>query len=253
MAVLLAYWVSLALGFDPNNGRTPTTVRYVYAGGIMVLLVAAEAARGVALSRGALVALYAITALALGANVVRLREAGHFYRTSSTSVRAELTAIELARDHVDPAFVPPTTISYLALVRAGPYLATERRIGSPAYSLSELTRQPEATRKVTDEVLVAALRIAVAPASPHEPVRNCRRLGGAGSASILAIGPPGVRLRSSTGGRVALRRFATSATVPVGSLAAGRAVDLRIPADRSKRAWRVVITPAPASLVVCDL
>jgi hypothetical protein len=253
MAVLLAYWLSLALGFDPHNGRTPTTVRYVYPGGIMVLLVAAEAARGIALSRGALVALYVITALALGANVVRLREGGHFYRTAATSLRAELTALELARDHVDPSFVPPLTISYLAVVRAGRYLAAEKRIGSPAYSPAELAHQPEATRQVADRVLVPALRIAVAPPNPHESVRNCRRLGGAQSAAAIPVAPPGVRLTSPTGGQVGLRRFATVATVPVGSVAAGRAVDLRIPADRSRRVWQAVVTPAPASLVVCDL
>jgi hypothetical protein len=253
IAVLVAFWVSLAMGYDAGIGRTPTTVRYVYAGAFMVLLVAAEAARGLRLPRGAMMVLYAITVLALGANLARLRDATHFYRGFATSLRAQLTAVDLARGRVDPSFVAQPPAAFAAPVKAGPYLAAVKRAGSPAYSPAELSHQPEATREMADRVLVAALRIAVAPAPPHEAVRNCRRLGGAGSATSIRVQPPGVRLSSSTGGRIALGRFATTASGPVGSLPAGRAVDLGIPADRSTRPWRAVITPAPASLVVCDL
>jgi hypothetical protein len=253
IAVLVAFWVSLAMGYDASIGRTPTTVRYVYAGAFMVLLVGAEAARGLRFRRGALVLLYAITALALGANLARLRDATHFYRSFATSLRAQLTAVDLARGRVDPTFVVQPPAVFSAPVKAGPYLAAAERAGSPGYSPAELTHQDEGTRATADRVLVEALRIAVAPARPHESVRNCRHLSGPGSALIVRVKPPGVRLGPSTAGVLALGRFATVAAVPVGSLQARRVVDLRIPADRSKRPWRAVVTPAPASLVVCDL
>jgi hypothetical protein len=253
IAVLLAFWVTLAVGFNVSVGRTPTTVRYVYAGAFMALLVGVEAARGTRLAPNALVVLYGITVLALGANLARLREAGHFYRNFATALRAELTAIDLTRDRVNPYFVPKP-LAYLSPVPAGPYLAAVDRIGSPAYSPAELANQSEETRQTADTVLIGALGIAVAPASPGEPVRNCRRLGPPqGSSLIMPVGPPGVRLSASSGGQIALRRFAAASTSPVGTVSPGRTVTLRIPADRSTRVWQAVITPAPASLSVCDL
>jgi len=62
LVTLLAFWAALALGY--GMGREPTTARYVYAGGILVLLVAAEAARGVRLSPASLAALYLIAGAA---------------------------------------------------------------------------------------------------------------------------------------------------------------------------------------------
>jgi hypothetical protein len=252
MAILLAFWISLALGFDVRIGRNPVTARYVYAGAILTLLVGAEAARGVRLSRGGLVALYAITVLALGANVARLRDGANFYRSFTTSLRAQLTGIELARDRVDPAFRAATPTSYLAPVRAGPYLAAVDRNGSPAYSPAELARQPENKRHDADAVVVAALRIALAPTVPGGSVRHCRRVAG-GSSVTLPVGPPGVRLSAPAGAGIALRRFASTATEPVGNLSPGRMVDLRIPPDRSQRTWQAVVTPAPKGVTVCAL
>jgi hypothetical protein len=62
-----------------------------------------------------------------------------------------------------------------------------------------------------------------------------------------------VTLRSPRSGQVALRRFASSSTVPVGALPAGQPVDLRIPADRSARTWQVGVTATASPLTVCQL
>ncbi|HEV7461058.1 MAG TPA: hypothetical protein VGN78_11010 [Solirubrobacteraceae bacterium] len=252
MAILLAFWTSLALGFDIRIGRNPVTVRYVYAGAILAVLVGAEAARGLRLSPAGLVALYAITVVALGANLARLRDGAHFYRSFTTSLRAQLTGLELARDHVSPGFMASSPTSFLAPVRAGPYLAAVDRNGSPAYSPAELARQPEDKRHDADAVVVAALRIGIAPAAPGATARNCRRVAG-GSSVTLPVGPPGVRLTAPASAAIALRRYASTSTVPVGSLPPGRAVDLRIPPDRSRRTWQAVVTPAPGGVTVCEL
>jgi hypothetical protein len=251
IAALLAFWVALALGV--GTGRNPTVVRYTYGGAVLAILIGAEAARGVRLSRTALIALFAVTALALGGNLARLREGANFYRDLATSLRGELTAIELARGRVDPSFLPSSGALNTVAMRAGPYLDAVERNGSPAYSTAELREQPETRRRAADAVLVSALGIAIAP-GPARRVRNCRQVtGAAGSSRALAVEPPGVRLTSTSGGRIALGRFASAATVQVGSAPAGRPVDLRIPADRSSRGWHAAVTPAPASLVVCEL
>jgi hypothetical protein len=252
IAALLAFWVALALGF--GTGRNPTVVRYTYGGAVLAILIAAEAARGVRFSRTALLALFAVTALALGANLARLREGANFYRELATSLRAELTAIELARGHVGTSFLPSSGALNTVAMRAGPYLDAVQRNGSPAYSTAELSEQPETRRSAADAVLVSALGIAIAPGSPAGRVGNCRQVAGtAGSSRTLAVRPPGVRLTSPTGGRIALGRFASAASVQVGSLPARRPVDLRIPDDRSSLAWRASVTPEPASLTVCEL
>jgi hypothetical protein len=249
IAALLAFWVALALGF--GTGRNPTVVRYTYGGAIFAILIGAEAARGVRFSRTALVALFAVTALALGANLARLREGANFYRDQATSLRAELTAVELARGQVDPSFLPSAGALRTVALRAGPYLDAVQRIGSPAYSTAELRRQRETRRSAADSVLVAALRIAIAPGSRAS---DCRRGGGGADASMtFPVEPPGVRLSAPTAGRIQLRRFASTSRVEVGNLPAGRPVDLRIPADRSRQIWHASVTPAPASLTVCRL
>jgi len=177
----------------------------------------------------------------------------HFYRAFAMSLRANLTAVELARGHVRPGFTlqPPPSLQQIP---AGPYLAAAARIGSPAYSLAELVGQPEGVRHDTDTELVAALRIVISPHSRGEPVSSCRHLVGGGRPSLtFQVPPEGVMLRSATAVQVALRRFASGSTVPVGSLSANRPVDLRIPPDHSTRPWHASVTPAPVSLTVCPL
>jgi hypothetical protein len=149
---------------------------------------------------------------------------------------------------VDQSFMPAAGPARFDLIRAGPYLAAVDRIGSPAYSESELPRQPEGKRHDADAIVVSALGIRLIPARQGDPLRDCRR-----AAATFAIEPPGVSLTSSTAGRVAVGRFALGAAVALGGLPAGQRVDLRIPKDRSQRPWRALVTPAPASLTVCRL
>jgi len=250
ICTLLAFWVALALVF--GQGRDPTVARYVYAGGILVMLIIAEAVNGVRLSLIKLGVLYAVTALAIAANLARLRDGEHFYRSFGTTLRAQLTGLEIARDHVSPAFrlSPPPS---LEVIQAGPYLSAVSRIGSPAYSQTQLMGEPEALRHAADATLVSALGLALS-SSGGEPVGACRRVTEAADApSTVLVEPPGIALRSATVGQVGLRRFASTATVPVGNLAAGQTVDLRIPADRSSLPWHASVNPPSSSVTVCPL
>lgn len=69
----------------------------------------------------------------------------------------------------------------------------------------------------------------------------------------FAVPGAGVRLTAARPGQVALRRFATAATVPIGALPVNRPVELRIPPDRSSRRWRLSISPGTGLLSVCGL
>jgi hypothetical protein len=246
IATLLAFWIALAMGV--GQGRNASTVRYVYVGGIVAMLVAAEAARGLRLSRTGLIVLYAVVVLALAGNVQRLRDGGSYYRAFAPVLRAQLAALELARDHVAPSFMPGSGPARFDVVRAGPYLAAVDRIGSPAYSEPELARQQEDRRQSADAVLVQALGIAAVPSPGGQAPSGCARPGQA-----FVVGPPGVAITSGTGGRLALRRFASSATTAVGDLPAGRRVELHIPVDRSRRPWYASVKPGLESPIVCPL
>jgi hypothetical protein len=245
VAILLAFWIALALSFGP--GRSPTTVRYVYGGAFAFALIATEAARGVRWSRTALLVLLGVTVLALGANLTRLREGAHYFRAFATSLRGQLTGIELARGHVAPSFVPSGGPARFNLIAAGPYLAAVDRVGSPAFTESELASQPEGVRQQTDAVLAAALGIAVTPTTTSGA---CLKVAGTTS---IPIHPPGIVFRSPTGGRVFLRRFASGASVSAGSLQADKPGAVRIPLDHSQRPWQANVRPPPTSLMVCNL
>jgi hypothetical protein len=244
LGILLTFWIMLALGV--GTGRNPSVVRYVYVGAVVALLAAAEAARGVRVSSTALVVVYAVAAIALAGNLARLRDGAHVFRDFATTLRGQLAALELARDHVDPAFMPATGAARFDVVRAGPYLAAVRRIGSPAYTESELARRPEGTRRDADAVLVAALGLRAAPTAARARTGPCTRAG-----SAFLVASPDVAVTSDGGGRLSLGRFASEASVPVGELPAGRSVDLAIPRDRSRRPWRALVTGGSGRVLVC--
>jgi hypothetical protein len=246
-AALLVFWLTLALAF--GLGRAPTTIRYVYPGVALGCLIAAEALRGVGVSRRGLVLLYAAAALALGANVYRLQEGAAFFRDYSATQRAQMTAIELARGRVSPTF---STKSFFAEIGAGPYFAALDRNGSPAFTVADLAGQPEGVRATADSTLVAALRIGLAPPPPGGRPQGCRRLtAGDGAPAQFAAGPPGALIRTGGAAAVSLRRFASATTVPLGNTSPGKLVELEIPPDRDRSPWQVSVAAGGEPVTVC--
>ncbi len=241
-AALLTFWAVLAMGF--GDGRGPTTVRYVYAGAVFVLLLGAEAARGLRPSGRALVVLYCVVAVALLGNLARLRSGATTFRSQALAVRAQLTALEIAGPRADPAFVA----SGFPRVVAGPYLEAVGRGTSPAFPPGELARQPEDRRHTADRALVGALGIAARPAPAG--TAGCRPVPGS---APVPVGPPGVVVAAPAAGQVTLRRFAGRTGVPVGAVPAGGRVAIALPPDAERRPWLLAVTPPPATLDVCPL
>jgi hypothetical protein len=256
LAVPLGFWIPIAL---TEPGRPPGAIRYIYAGSVAVLLVVTDAARGLRLSHRELLGLLGAAILALGANISAARNQSGALRTEAAQVRAQLTAIQLARDRVDPAFVPGAgplqsiTQNPNLAARAGPLLAAVDRVGSFAFSLAELERQAEPVRELADSTLAGALRLGLTPVPPPIAGQKCVRIGGRGATPLaLALHPPGVELRASIVQPVTLARFGTVPSAIVGILTPGVLATLAIPVDRATKPWRVVF-PGAHPLTVCAL
>jgi hypothetical protein len=252
IAVLLGLGTLLGAAVSPP-ARTPFQLRYMYPGAVAVLIVAVEAARGLRISRGILVTLLAMAAVSLTTNIAHFREGGAWLRSYSASARADFTAIELARGHVDPAFAPSSGLAFFLGVKAGQYLAAVDRIGSPAFTPAELQGQSEAVRSGADSVLATALGVKVTPPAAGETGRHCHQLGATGAAAVgLLVRPPGALLRSPAPAQVAVGRFGTGAPVQAGSLTANVPAALPIPADKSPQPWHVTVATAQ-QVTVCQL
>jgi hypothetical protein len=251
-----SFWVALAIGasfwfltafnaFPPF--RTPTTIRYQYPGAVFLLLIAAEVLRGVRLNRRALALGSAVTVLAVlsGLWFVQL---GYSKRQKPLSdrLRGSLTAIEIARDRVQPEF--GIFSGGFSPIIARSYLSAAGAYGSPAYSEPELASSPATARFAADNTLVGALGIELAseqaPPSRGQEGRatRCRTVTATPAGQTgLAFGPGEITLRPrpGTSAEVLLGRFADGFPVPLGRLRPGHASSVALPADRSPRPWRL--------------
>lgn len=251
VATLVVYWIELAVG--SGIGRNPTTVRYVYAASVIAILITGEAVSRPVKSARVLLILYCVTAFALVGNVIRLRDGMRFYRNFGTTMRAQLSALEIAAPAEKATFGTFLGSPPFIVATAGQYLQAVHRNGSPAFSQRQLLGQTEAVRAAADAVLVSALRLQQSAPNPSQHASRCHSVSpSSGSAAVFTLGPPGVELTASDAAHLALSRYAPGSPVPVGALPPRGTVELRIPADRGTQSWRATITPAPR-LTVCDL
>lgn len=268
-----AFWVLAGLNQIP--GRTAVASRYQYVGVIFTMLVAAELLRGVRIRSGALVAVFVVAAAAVVSNVYLLHESYLSYRQTSQLEKADLAAVEIARDTVEPGFVLSEDLADTAYVHveAGAYLSARDTFGSPAYTPAELAESPEFARFAADKVLFGALGIELVPApasslpaeppAPAEPGANglaavpaggCVSVAPEGGVSpLLGLPSGGVAIEAGSQPVTAVRmaRFAGEAfpvelTEPI---AAGGVAELAIPADRSSLPWRAELVTTGTAIV----
>lgn len=262
-AAAFSFWV--LAGFDFVPGREPTASRYQYIGVIFVVLLLAEIFRGARVGARVTVALAALTGVVLVSNIGPLRDGHKFMQQQSELARAELAALEISRDNVEPAFVLTPDIAgttTLIPVDAGSYFAAVEEYGSPAEDPADLATDPETIRKQVDTVLAHAGGVTIgafegtgngpggAPAPepegefPGVTTRdNCLHIpAGAATGSVLAVLRGDTTIDVGPGGQasVALRRYAEEFTLesPVDP---GTAL-LAIPPDRSEVPWQVSVT-----------
>ena len=132
----VAYWLLAAFDFVP--GREASAARYVYAGALFTLLMAAELLRAWPFTRKALWVAAAVAALAIGPNIAQMKEGSSWEKEQSVLTRSDLGALEIARDTVSPEYallsVESTGTASLGLVNAGLWFEAVDKWGTPADS-----------------------------------------------------------------------------------------------------------------------
>jgi len=275
LTIGLAFWI--LGGFDLKPGRVPWASRYQLLGGAFVLLVAAELLRGVPLGRRLLGPALVVVAASVASNSLFLHEAYESYASSTEIVRGNLTALEITRNTVDPAFFLEEEFADTGFdhIDAGSYFAAVDDFGSPAYTVAELRESGGPARFAADKVLLNALRMALEPApastvpaagaKPADPNAEgvapvpkggCVSVPAGGESPLLSLPPGGVVINA--GARpvtdIQMRRFATGRVFPVDfqtGIGAGEALALPIPVDLSTVPWKMQLEGGAAT--VCGL
>jgi hypothetical protein len=273
LAIGMTFWI--LGGLDLKAGRTASASRYQVPGVIFLVLVAVELLRGVEFGRRLLGPATAILAAAVISNVVFFHQASESFLSTSQIERADLAAVEITRDTVDPEFFldePLAGTPYLHL-DAGSYLSARDHFGSPAYTSAQLAGSPEPARLHADNVLAAilAIELKAAPAPPpaggdttvadatgpaEVPAAGCVRVPGGPESPLLRL-PRGGVLLGATGGPIEdlrLARFATDEpSVDLRTaIPAGAGGELKIPRDRSDVPWRLRLDTG-ATATICGL
>ena len=274
LTMVLSFWVIIGLGRGLLGATSVFPSRYIYIGGVLIVLLAVELARDVRVRWpvGAIVG--CVVAAAAVVNVGILRDAGASLRRIAQFTRADLGALDISRGIVAPSFRADLSVFFGSVV-AGPYFAAERAYGTPADSPAELAHEPEDARRAADAELIAIHRIelrpsstvsggGVAPAAYSITGGRASKRGacvtfgvvpaGGGHAALEVAVPPqqGLLIRAQASpAKVAVRRFADEFQ-PVGVVPSRSSSALRIGPDLAAQPWQLrVVTNTDAA--VCGL
>ena len=251
LATLVAFLASIGLSVGPN--RPPTAARYLFPGAVIVLLVAAEAARGVRPSRRAVGAVVALTALPLAVNLFYLSEARRFLTAYAMNAGPTLAMVELAAADVERSFRPakdaPRASPREVGLPARAYLRGTANWGSIAPTLEEVRRRPGVVRDRADIVLARALSLRLVLAATRPPRDRCEmiRKEGAGRPAYTDLPPRGRAVLENVGRMrafVALRRFGPSFAASAGGLGPGETTLLDVAGDAAPEPWQVAVSGA---------
>jgi hypothetical protein len=260
---VLFNWILTAI----SRGSTgdPAASRYVYVGVVFVIVVTAEAARGLRPPSIVQAGVVGAAILCVWGNWHLATAGSRGLRQASQVVRAELAAIEWAGDVVEPELYPD--LVRMPTVTAGPYLDAVRSLGSPAFTEAEVASLPERDRQAVDDVSLDAVQFEVEadprPSSGAAPTL----LSGGGlrsgaciqlrpgidpSPAVLTLGSRGVTVRAQGDQRLALSRFAdlASSSSEV-TTRGGVPFAIAVRGDDVARPWRLSI-PLTVPVEVCS-
>jgi hypothetical protein len=250
-ALAISYWLLAAFDFVP--GREASAPRYVYAGALFTLLMIAELLVSWPFSRKALWIAAALVALAIGPNLVQLKEGSSWEKNQSVLTRADIGALEIARDTVSPEYallsVESTGTASLGLVNAGLWFEAVDKWGTFADTPSQIESEPEGGKEHADLVLAEALPITSTSrpgglVSSPPAGKRCTTLEGGGVSADkdveLKPGTTTVEIGPGAEPEIALRRFATEKfPVPIASAPGESTVTVEIPKDRASQPWYI--------------
>jgi hypothetical protein len=274
-AMLVAFWVLTALGRSDLGG--PEASRYLYVDGVLAVLLAVELAAGRLISTRATLGLALLVAVSVISNLGVLRNAAEYLRNQGPPVVAEMTALNLSRQFVRPGEIATTFPGYpLIKLPIGQLYSAERQLGPIDEGLSGLAAAPADARSVADAQIAALRSVALSPAASGQPAGtptpawlsatagswsaggSCVRFQataeapGVNSQIVVRVPGGGVWLHA-TGAQAAIgiRRFADSFTA-LGTLPAGQAARIRVPADAIGRPWQLQALSS-GQVVICGL
>ncbi len=237
LGLALGFWI--LAGLDRSPERFPTSSRYQYSSAVFLLLIAAEALRGLRIPKLAILVAAVVTGLAIWGGITLLdREYTERWRPAADSLRSTLAAVQIAGPGARPGF--PVTFPPTVTVPAHVYLSTAHEYGSPAYTEAELEARPEAERASADLTIAQAEGLALVPPSHAQRTIACQTLhASAEGAAALTLLHGGFTLTNETTApvEVMLGRFAAASSVSLGPLSAGERAALTIPVDDSTRPW----------------
>ena len=242
-----SFWVLTAMSRAFIGTEEAWASRYLYVGGLFVVLLAVELARGVHIRRAVCVLLVVGTTAAVWSNLAPLRSGARYLRDEGRLTRAELGAMDITRGVIRPDYVSLVPNFPFPVVVAGPYFRAERAYGTPADTPSQIAAAPEDAREAADTELIAIHGVALRALAGGSR-RECRRVGAPASGSgtgeyeaaeVLTLPPAGLLLIAHDRATVVrVRRFA-SRWQRIGILSAGVPTMLRVGADRAPELWHV--------------
>jgi hypothetical protein len=251
LALALAFWILAGLNRSPE--RFPTTSRYQFPSAVFLLLIGAEALRGIRLPKLVVPAAAAVVlAASIGGISLLEKEHAERWEPAANSIRSSLAAVEIAGPAADPTFsvsIPPSiTFS------AGTYLDAVAEHGSPAFDEAELMARPEPERVGADLTMAQAMGFVLIP--PHGNPLRCQKLDATSDGATGLTLPPGAFSFENLGqlpAEILLRRFSGEFSVTMGTLEPGVLASIEIPRDRSERPWVLGLKGAsPVELCVAS-
>jgi len=273
LASAVALWTITAAARSTISA--PETSRYVYMGAVLIVLVAVELIRTVAIPARASLMASAVVAVAAVTGLTVLHAGSGGLRATSQVLKAELAALEVAGRYTPPTYRPDPQRA--PQIVAASYLHSVRSIGSsPAESRDGLSAAEPAARAAADQVLLAlepprlapaaqSASAALAPAPELEGLlggvaaqqAQCISFQPAAARTLTAqLTPPagGAVVTDRGGGPVALglKRYGDG-YVPVAAAVAPRTAEsVRLPADGAGVPWRMQMSSS-SPFVVCGL
>ncbi len=254
LVMLASFWILTALGRSVPVGSLvigdPTASRYLYVGALLVLLIAVELVSDGRQRAWAWVVATVVGLAATVSNFGVLRDGARHLRQQGSQTTAALAALDITRGTGHDSAVATGLPGYpLVVVPARQYFAAAHDLGFVVPSSSQISALPEAARASADTELVDIYDLAFVRA--RLPGTRCLLVApppftanGSAPPELSATVPPaGLTVTASQGNaNVGIRRFADEFR-PVGTIASGSSVTLRVPADRSTQPWRVSVQP----------
>lgn len=233
IAIALALFAAQTLAWG-GIVRYPEMPRYLYPGLIVVLLVAVEAARGLAWSRTAFVILWLVTGVSMLTAFALLREKSDLFELRGQQTRAEITAVSLLDETADP---PPLAAQPRLRLTKGFEPGSAATYGYLGFGSEELEGLAPRIGNEIDRFLATTLSLRLETEPGPVALKRCRPAHPVGNRYELALPPRGAVITSPVTARIGLGRFGSGRNLPLGTVDPGATRLLELHPDSAPTRW----------------